>query len=103
LAVVFGTRVYTRSQILLFSGGDVNLVWIESLGLILGCVLILVGYWRSAFQEIDLYPSRAVLQTSLTVFLVGGYLIVVGGLAQVAVSLGLAGGFRIAASVLLLG
>ena len=42
-----------------------------------------MGYFRSGFREIDVYPSRAVLQTSITVLLVGGYLFVIGVLAQI--------------------
>ncbi len=65
--------------------------------------LILGGYFRSGFGEIDLYPSRLILQTSLTVLLVGGYLIVVGLLAQIAAYLGGAESFRFVAFVILLG
>ena len=36
------------------------------------------GFRRSGFGEIDVYPSHAVLRTSLTVLLVGAYLFIVG-------------------------
>jgi putative PEP-CTERM system histidine kinase len=103
IAVIFGTKIYARSQVLLFSGHDISLVGIESGALILGCILISWGYFRSGFDDLDLYPSRAVLQTSLTVFLVGGYLFVVGLLAQVAGRLGEATSFRLEAFVVLVG
>ena len=103
VAVIFGVWIYTRSQILLFSGHDLSLIGIESIGLVLGTILVLVGYVRSGFGEVDLYPSRDVLQTSLTVLLVGGYLIVVGVLAQIAAYLGGAFSLRFAAFVILLG
>ncbi len=103
IAVIFAARIYTRSQVLLFSGHDLTLVGIESGALIVGCALMAVSYFRSGFADLDLYPSRAVLQTSLTVLLVGGYLVVVGLLAQVASRLGGAGSFRFQAFVILLG
>jgi putative PEP-CTERM system histidine kinase len=101
--VIFGASVYTRSQVLLFSGHDISVIGIESGALILGCILIVRGYFRSGFTDLDLYPSRAVLQTSLTVLLVGGYLFVVGALAQVAGRLGGVGSFRFGALVALIG
>ena len=36
----------------------------------------------NGWSEIDVYPSLAVLQSSLTVLIVGGYLFIVGVLAQ---------------------
>ena len=78
LAVIFGARIYTRSQALVFSGHNNSLTEVEAIGLLVGCLLLSVGYFRSGFREIDVYPSRAVLQTSITVLLVGGYLFVIG-------------------------
>jgi putative PEP-CTERM system histidine kinase len=83
LAVIFGARIYTRSQALVYSGHNNSLMEVEAIGLLVGCVLLGVGYFRSGFREIDVYPSRAVLQTSITVSLVGGYLFVIGVLAQI--------------------
>ena len=103
VAVIFGASVYTRSQVLLFSGHDISLIGIESGALILGCILIVRGYFRSGFKDLDLYPSRAVLQTSLTVLLVGGYLLAVGALAQIAGRLGGVGSFRFGALIALIG
>jgi putative PEP-CTERM system histidine kinase len=103
IAVIFAARIYTRSQVLLFSGHDLSLIGLENGALILGCLLITVTYFRNGFVDLDLYPSRAVLQTSLTALLVGGYLVVVGLLAQVASRLGGASSFRFQAFVILLG
>lgn len=103
IAVIFGARIYTRSQVLLFSGHDLSLVGFENGALILGCLLITVAYFRNGFVDLDIYPSKAVLQTSLTALLVGGYLVVVGLLAQVASRLGGASSFRFQAFVILLG
>ncbi len=101
LAVIFGARIYTRSQILVFSGHNNSLSEVESIGLLVGCVLLGVGYFRSGFREIDVYPSRAVLHTSITVVLVGGYLFVIGVLAQIVARYGGASSFQFQAFLVL--
>jgi putative PEP-CTERM system histidine kinase len=64
---------------------------------------MVVAFVRSGFGEIDVYPSHAVLRTSLTVLLVGSYLFVVGMLAQVVTRIGAAATFKFQAFVVLLG
>ena len=103
LGVIFGARIYTRSQALLFSDYSPSQLTVESTALLVGCVLIAVAYVRTGFNEIDVYPSRAVLHTSVTVLLTGAYLFVVGILAQVVARFGGTAGFPIAAFVVLLG
>ena len=103
LGVIFGARIYTYSQALLFSGQSVALTGIETGSLLIGCALMAVGYFRSGFSEIDVYPSRAVLHTSVTVLLVGAYLFVVGVLAQIVARTGGAGSFPLQSFLVLLG
>jgi putative PEP-CTERM system histidine kinase len=103
LGVIFGARVYTYSQALLFSGQSVALTDIETGSLLIGCALMAMGYFRSGFGEIDVYPSRAVLHTSVTVLLVGGYLFVVGVLAQIVVRTGGSGSLPLQSFLVLLG
>ena len=103
LGIIFGARIYTCSQALLFSRNHLALINLETGALLLGCALMSVAYLRKGFSEIDVYPSHAVLQTSLTVLLVGGYLVVIGVLAQIASRTGEAQGFEIQAFVVLLG
>ena len=103
LGVIFGACIYTRSQALLFSDYSPSQLTVESTALLVGCVLIAVAYVRTGFNEIDVYPSRAVLHTSVTVLLTGAYLFVVGILAQVVARFGGIAGFPIAAFVVLLG
>lgn len=102
LAVVFGSRIYTGTQEVLFSGYGLGLNAINSLGLLIGCVFMTVAYWRTGFTEIDVYPSQAVLRTSLTLLLVGGYLFVVGILAQLVTALGGVDSFQAQATLVLL-
>ncbi|PYL04238.1 MAG: hypothetical protein DME32_02275, partial [Verrucomicrobia bacterium] len=61
-----------------------------------------MGYFRSGFREIDVYPSRAVLHTSITVLLVGGYLFVIGVLAQIVERYGGASSFQFQAFLVLI-
>ena len=103
LGVIFGALIYTRSQGLLFSGYSPAQLNIETAALLIGCALIALGYVRSGFSEIDVYPSRAVLHTSVTVLLAGAYLFVVGVLAQIVAHFGGAASFPIAAFLALLG
>ncbi len=103
LVVVFGARIYTRSQALLFSGYNLAQLNIETAGLLIGCALVAIGYLRSGFGEIDIYPSRAVLRTSLTLLLAGGYLFIVGVLAQIVAHFGGAKAFPVEAFLILLG
>ena len=82
LVVIFGARLYVRSQAILFSAPDIALWSVESGALLIGCVFLIVAYARTRLAEIDVYPSSAVLRSSLTVLIVGGYLFVVGVLAR---------------------
>lgn len=103
VGLIFGVKLYTLSQLLLFSGYDPGLARLESIAVGLGCLMIIVGHTRSSFGAFDLYPSRAVLQGSLTVILAGGYFLLVGVVAQALRLFGGAQGFPAQALVLLLG
>lgn len=102
LGIVFGARIYSRSQALLFSGQSLALAGVETGSLLIGGTLIAIAYFRSDFGDVDVYPSRAVLHTSLTVLLVGGYLFAVGVLAQVVAGMGGSGNFQVQAFLVLL-
>ncbi len=83
LGIVFGARIYTLSQGLLFSGEVLALTDVDTAALLIGSALMAVAFLRSGFGEIDVYPSHAVLRTSLTALLVGAYLFIVGVLGQI--------------------
>jgi putative PEP-CTERM system histidine kinase len=102
LGIVFGARIYTLSQALLFSGGFLPLNDLDTVALLIGCALMVVAFVRSGFGEIDVYPSHAVLRTSLTIILVGAYLFIVGVLAQVVARTGGSATFQFQAFVVLL-
>ncbi len=103
LAVIFGAFLYVRSQAVLYSVHDIALSGVESSGLLIGCLFLALAYARTGLAEADVYPSRAVVRSSLTVLLVGGYLFVVGILAQVVRRFGGAESFQFQALVILVG
>lgn len=103
IAMIFGVRIYALSQNLLFSAYDPALSKLITLGVILGCGLMVIAHLRSGFGKIDLYPSRAVLQGSLTVILAGGYFLIVGVLAQMVAMVGGIASFPAQALVVLIG
>ena len=102
LAVIFAGRIYTLSQDLLFSYYDLRMTDIETVALLIGCAMITIAYLRNGMAEIDVYPSRSVLQGTVTVLLAGGYLFVIGLLAQLIALLGGAGSFKTQAFFVLL-
>lgn len=103
VVVMLGTQLYTRSQAVLFLAPDLALSGVESSAVLIGCVFLTFAYARSGMTEIDVYPSTAILRSSFTVLIVGGYLFVVGVLAQVVERFGGAESFQLEAFVLLLG
>jgi putative PEP-CTERM system histidine kinase len=103
LAVIFGARLYIQSQAILFSSPDIALWALESSALIIGCFFLAIAYARTGFAEIDVYPSLAVVRRSLTLLLVGGYLLTVGVLAQLVKRFGGEEIFQFQAVVVLVG
>lgn len=103
VAIVFGARVYTHTQSLLYSSFTPAMGVVESATLLIGCGLMTIAYLRRGFNDLDIYPSRFVLHGSLTIILAGGYLVVVGLLAQVVSALGGIASFPAQAFIVLLG
>jgi len=103
LAVIFGARLYVRSQAILFSTYDMNWSGIESSGLLIGCVFLVVAYVRTGLGEINVYPSRAVLGSSVAVIAAAGYLFIVGVLARMVKHFGGEESFQFQTFVVLLG
>jgi putative PEP-CTERM system histidine kinase len=102
LGVVFAGRIYTLSQALLFSADALVFTGVDTVALLIGCALLIVAFVRRGFGEIDVYPSHAVLRTSVTFLVAGGYLFVVGILAQLVALTGKADAFHLQAFVVLL-
>ena len=88
LGVIFAARVYTSSQALLYSATSPGLAVFNAGALFLGCLLITISFFRSSLSGVEVYPSLAVLEKSVTVLLAGAYLLVIGVLAKVIAFLG---------------
>ena len=83
LGVFFAVRFCTSSQILLSHTIDSRLQMVDAGALFVGCLLILRSLFRAGHFDLDVYPSHAVLQSSLTVLLAGIYLLAIGVFAKV--------------------
>ena len=103
VALIIAVRVYSLSQVFLLSGHHPALADYAHASLFLGCAVIGIGQVRGCFGEFDIYPSRAILQGSLTMLLAGGYFIIVGLLAQWVERFGGISSFPTQALILLLG
>ena len=83
LGVLFAVRFCTGSQILLTHTINPTLEMVDIGALFVGCLLMLRSLFRAGHFDLDVYPSLAVLQGSLTVLLAGIYLFGIGVLAKV--------------------
>jgi len=102
LALLFGTRIYTGSQALLYAGPNFQLALLNAAALLLACLLVGLALYRSRLATLDLYPSAVAIHRSLTILLSGAYLLVVGLLASWVTQVGGQQAFPILAFLLLL-
>jgi hypothetical protein len=77
LGVLFAARAYTASETLL-TFVDPGLQAVDCAALLVACALILRALFREGHFDSDVYPSHAVLKSSLTILLAGIYFLVVG-------------------------
>jgi putative PEP-CTERM system histidine kinase len=88
VGLIFVVRIYTSSQAVLYRGTDSSIESINSIALIVGAALTLRSLFRTGHFDLEVYPSRSILQKSLTVFLAGAYLLIVGVLAKIVALVG---------------
>ncbi len=98
LALLFAVRAYCGSQVLVRQALSFQLQTVNAVALLLACLLILRSLMRAGHFETTVYPSRAVLHSSLTLMLAGVYLVIIGVLAK---SLGSGASFTLRAFLLL--
>ena len=84
LAGIFALRVYTGSQVLLFHSLEVPLEVINAGTLLIGGSLIILSLVRLRLLSVEIYPSHSFLYNSITVVIVGVYLVAVGVLSKLA-------------------
>jgi len=80
---IFAVWVYTSSQFILFYTLNTNLALASGWVLIVASILTLRSVLRTPKLDIDLYLSHAFLYNSITVLIVGIYLLAVGILAKI--------------------
>jgi len=83
IGCIFAAWVYTSSQSILFYTLNTNLVLAGGWVLIVASILMLRSVLRTPLLDLDLYLSHAFLYNSITVLIVGIYLLVVGILAKI--------------------
>jgi putative PEP-CTERM system histidine kinase len=88
LGALFAVRAYISSQVLLFHAVNLSLQTVNSVALIVACLLILRSLFRAGHFDMDVYPSHSVLHNSFTVLLAGIYLLIMGVFARVVTFLG---------------
>jgi putative PEP-CTERM system histidine kinase len=85
---LFAVRAYASSQALLFHAINLSLQTLNSVALLIACLLIARSLFRAGHFDMDVYPSHSVLHNSFTVLLAGIYLLIVGVFARVVTVLG---------------
>ena len=103
LGLYFMVRVYTSTQVFLFSSLTPALIALQAGALLLGLLLAVASVARSRMIEVEVYPSRSFLFGSVSGLLAGVYLLVVGVLAQLVVAWGGDRAFPLKALVVLVG
>jgi putative PEP-CTERM system histidine kinase len=83
LGLYFLVRIYTSSQVLLYRASDTSLATVDAGALLAAGLLMVRSFFRAGHFDTEVYPSQTALQGSLTVLLVGAYLLIVGVLAKV--------------------
>ncbi|NWG04713.1 MAG: PEP-CTERM system histidine kinase PrsK [Syntrophaceae bacterium] len=82
LASIFGVRIFTSSQALLFHAVYASIDRFYIILIILSNLLITFSLLRSRLLNVDIYLSETVLLRSLTILVAGIYLLIVGILAK---------------------
>lgn len=95
LGCVFGARVYTGSQALLFRTLNLQLEAVNAAALLVAGSLILIAMSRARGLRTEIYLSRTVLYNSVTVLFVGVYFLAVGILAKAIRHLDINGGLSV--------
>lgn len=82
LGTLFAARIYTSSQALLYSSIEIAVESVNAYATIIAAGLIMISLIRNRQFNTNIHFSRAFLHSSITVFIVGFYLLIVGFLAK---------------------
>lgn len=101
VALICGARVYSSSQVILYSATHANLIITDSLALMFACACFALAVYRSKLVSVDIYPSSTALHKSFSILLAGAYLMLVGLLAKGITALGGGAQFPVVAMFIL--
>jgi putative PEP-CTERM system histidine kinase len=87
VGIIFAARVFISAQVLLFSSLKTDVFTLNSVILVVANILIIVSAIRNRLRDVKVYVSQDILHGSLTILLIGIYLLVVGVFAKVSVYL----------------
>ncbi len=82
IGVLFGVQLFAYSQVLLYSALQTSLLPFNSVVLLIACAFIVVSLVWRRLGSFDVYPSQTFLYHSLTLLVVGLYLLAVAGLVE---------------------
>ncbi len=82
VGILFGVELFAYSQVLLYSAFQTSLLPFGSVVLLMTCAFVAASLVWRRLGSFDVYPSQAFLYNSLTLLVVGVYLLVVAGLVE---------------------
>jgi len=82
LGSLFGIRIFTDSQAILYHTLDSSLIAINGIALLVACPLMLFSLYRSKTLAVHFYLSHSTLYTSFTLLFIGLYLIAIALIAK---------------------
>ncbi|MGD0237806.1 MAG: XrtA/PEP-CTERM system histidine kinase PrsK [Syntrophorhabdales bacterium] len=82
VGTLFGTYIYTGSQVLLYRLLSTNLEVVKAGVLLLADLLVIVSLTRARLLKFDFYVSHVIIYNSFSLLLVGIYFILVGVMAR---------------------
>jgi len=82
VGAILSFHIYLASKVLLFSIIDATYLPVASVILLISCSMVFSTVVRNRLLDIDIFISRYVIYNSMTVLLVGAYLLIVGLIAQ---------------------
>lgn len=78
IGAIFAFFIYLASQTLLFSTIDIQYIPLTSAVILISCSMIAIFVVRHRLLDVDIFVSRYIVYNSLTVLIVGLYLIAIG-------------------------
>jgi putative PEP-CTERM system histidine kinase len=85
LMALFGARIFTTSQNILYRSVNLDLTLVNNAALIIASVFLLRSLFRTRFFNAELYVSQNIIYNSLTLLIIGIYFIAVSLLAKLSI------------------